>query len=109
MNFRPLPAPSAATGTTSTRGGSHWSERAACNGEDTSRFFPPGDSHSEMNPRLVAELRAHFCSHCPVADLCFADALDGNVRVGVRGGVDMATVNGRSAAARAARAARGAA
>lgn len=62
-----------------------WQEYAACADADPEVFFPVGEPGSRMYDREVAEAKS-YCAVCPVRAACLADAVAGELAVGVFGG-----------------------
>lgn len=64
----------------------HWTDRAACRGEDPAIFFPEDFPRSEV-PLVVKQAQA-VCGRCPVRLECLAAALERPESAGVWGGLD---------------------
>ena len=47
----------------------HWSDHAACKGQDTAKFFPNPSDHEAANWALA------WCEACPVRQSCLLSAL----------------------------------
>ena len=64
----------------------HWSDDAACAGEDTATFFPVGKGGVPAS--VDAAYAKSFCIRCPVRSDCLAHALTCREDYGVWGGLD---------------------
>ncbi|MCX4550540.1 MULTISPECIES: WhiB family transcriptional regulator [unclassified Streptomyces] len=59
----------------------HWSDDAACAGQELARFFPSGKGPAAATAKA-------FCIPCPVRSDCLAHALAHREDYGVWGGLD---------------------
>ncbi|MFZ3595114.1 WhiB family transcriptional regulator [Streptomyces sp. BH104] len=64
----------------------HWTEDAACAGEDTADFFPTGRGGTPIE--LDVKYAKSVCEPCPVKRACLAHALTFREDYGVWGGLD---------------------
>ncbi|MGW6391128.1 WhiB family transcriptional regulator [Streptomyces sp. NPDC055103] len=64
----------------------HWSDDAACAGEETAAFFPVGKGGVPAS--VHASYAKAFCGRCPVSSECLAHALTFREDYGVWGGMD---------------------
>lgn len=64
----------------------HWTDDAACAGQDPSVFFPV--SRKGVPAAVEARYAKSFCAGCPVREVCLAHALTTREDYGVWGGLD---------------------
>lgn len=84
MSHRPPSSAGAVAGTTSTRNGDDWRDRAACLDEDPELFWPIGNTGREA--LLQIAFAKSVCRRCEVMDTCLAEALENGEEYGVWGG-----------------------
>ncbi|MFD8774549.1 WhiB family transcriptional regulator [Streptomyces sp. NPDC059916] len=65
---------------------SHWTEDAACAGEETVTFFPAGTTGTPIESDV--QYAKAICKGCPVRRQCLAHALTFREHYGVWGGLD---------------------
>lgn len=64
----------------------HWTDDAACSGEETALFFPVGAGG--IAPSVESAYPKQFCRRCPVRSACLTHALTAREDHGVWGGLD---------------------
>ncbi|GGZ23840.1 hypothetical protein GCM10010387_16350 [Streptomyces inusitatus] len=64
----------------------HWSDGAACSGQEPEIFFPVGTGG--VPAQLETEYAKGFCGVCPVRPQCLSHALTRREDYGVWGGLD---------------------
>ena len=65
-----------------------WQWRAACRGEESGTFFPPGDPETREERILREERAKSICARCPVRMECLEYALTVPERYGIWGGLN---------------------